>query len=131
MLIFVANPNKAVICSADGQATIVNVLENKASKVAKTKNVSVARLSDTGALILCTKAKTGLSNSIKLATVFSEKPLMEFFGHTEEVNCISINSEIPLFLSSGKDNQIFLWDTRSPHPAMSKSMSVTCKGNLV
>lgn len=41
-----------------------------------------------------------------------------FFGHEDKITSLAVNRHIPVFTTTGNDKRIFLWDTRSPHPAM-------------
>jgi WD40 repeat protein len=51
-----------------------------------------------------------------------------FFGHEDTITSLSINRQIPVFTSTGRDKRLYLWDDRSPHPAM--SIQVQYEGNI-
>ena len=41
-----------------------------------------------------------------------------FFGHEKRVSSLSVNSKVPVFVTTGDDHKILLWDLRSPHAQM-------------
>jgi COMPASS component SWD2 len=102
-----------LITASDDSVNIYNIIRGVRDKLLFNKDYGVENIKFTHHpnAFLCS-TKKGPEHLIKYWSSYDNRIIHNFKGHTDDITALDMNPKNDLFISTGKDKQMILWDLR-------------------